>query len=151
MILRRSIVQCFTGRLFVARQSTTTRSQSVTFDQVKKLYDQKRYDQLLQLFDGQVKHGLTERLSAQAIVKFVQSAAQLQDLTRAAAIHRAIPSRLTNNPYVASSLVHMYSEYDQMRADQFSDVMLKCNVVIQRWLNSCLKDVQRNRCICMVR
>ena len=97
----------------IARQSITLpflsivrRSHSAVIDQVEELYARRQYQQLLQLFDEQVKRGDAAQLPQRVIVKALQTGTRLQDLSRAVAIHQAIPPRLTDDPYVVLPLVH---------------------------------------------
>ena len=117
MISRRSTAQLSTSLLLVVRRSTIARSQPSLIDQVQKLYDRKQYEGLLRLFDEQVKQGHAAQLPQRVFVKVLQTGAQLQDLSRAVAIHQAIPRRLIDDPYVVPSLVHMFSEWDRMKTD----------------------------------
>ena len=96
--------------LFVVRRLTIDRSPRVVFDQVKRLFDQRQYRRVLEFFDELVKQGQTTRIPNQALVKILQSGAKLQDRSRALRIQQVIPSGLTNNPYILSSLVHMFSK-----------------------------------------
>lgn len=77
---------------------------------MKRLYDRNQHQQLIRLFDDLVKHETTKEIPKQALLKVLQSGAKLQDLSCALRIQNAIPSRHTNDPYIMSSLVHMFSK-----------------------------------------
>ena len=117
MISHRSTIHPLTKLLLVVHRSSVTRSHLTLVDQVKQLYDRKQYEGLLRLFDEQVKQGHAAQLPQRVFVKVLQTGAQLQDLSRAVAIHQAIPRRLIDDPYVVPSLVHMFSEWDRMKTD----------------------------------
>ena len=93
-------------------------SQTSLEDQMKQLNKQKKYREVLSLFDTEIaKHD--QLLSSTTITQAIKACVQTNDYQRGIAIQKLIPARLQRDPYILSTLLHFYSECNQCMIVQY--------------------------------
>ena len=93
------------------KYSMTTQSQS-NFDlasKLKLLNDSKQYQKALELFDN-YKENDAKNLSNLSVIQALKACALTRDLRRGSNIHRLFASRVNNDFYLLTSLIHLYSK-----------------------------------------
>jgi hypothetical protein len=122
------------------KRSATVPSDNDLSNRMKQLNDKKQFKEALALFD-QYKKDNAETSSEFIINQALKACAQSGDLRRGSYIHHHLPSELKNNVYILTSLIHLYSKFQQQIILLF--FLLKCNVVMLHVLNYYLKHHQK--------
>ena len=78
--------------------------------QMKTLNNAKQFKNALELFD-KYKANNIDRISNSTIIQALKACAEVHDLHRGSAIHHLISSRIHNDPYILTSLIHLYSKF----------------------------------------
>lgn len=79
---------------------------------MKSLNDKKEFKNAIQLFD-KYKTNFPRRISKLVITQALKACAHLQDIKRGSDIHQLIPSSFQNDPFIRTSLIHLYSKFNQ--------------------------------------
>lgn len=77
-------------------------------NQMKHLNNRKEFYKALKLFD-QYNNDSFIKLSSQMINQAIKACAQLGDLQRGVSIHQLHSSRISDDTYITTSLIHLYS------------------------------------------
>jgi hypothetical protein len=92
------------------KRSMTLRSNFDLASQMKLLNDSKQFKKALELFD-KYKENNIETCSNLSIIQALKACAQIGDLQRGSNIHHLISSRIKNDSYILTSLIHLYSNF----------------------------------------
>lgn len=79
-------------------------------NQMKRLSDEKKYDQALQLFDTYNKKYNSSSLPSRMVTLALKACTETRDLERAKDIHHHLSLTNRSNPYIILSLVDCYSK-----------------------------------------
>lgn len=106
--------------IFLSQRSLTSlsfvrrinhRSDFALVHQMKLLNQNQNYRELLSIFDHFIKEKSINQLPKGAITQVLKACGKLQDFSRAADIHRCLPSEIINDPYILPTLIHVYSKF----------------------------------------
>lgn len=95
--------------VLIFNRSIQSQSQSSLGKQMKIFNEQKQFRKVLELFDLH-KNNFSADISSMIITQTLKACTQLDDLPRGIHIHRLFSSRIKDDPYIVTSLIHMYSE-----------------------------------------
>ena len=99
-----SVLTIFTKRL------VTIRSNFDLGNEMKLLNDAKQFKRALELFDKHKKNNV-QTFSSLSITQALKACTHLEDLQHGEAIHHLISSRINNDSYISTSLIHLYSKF----------------------------------------
>ena len=77
--------------------------------EMKLLNDNKEFGKALQLFDKHKKNN-SETCSSLIITQALKACAHLRDIRCGSSIHHLVSSRINDDMYILTSLIHMYSK-----------------------------------------
>lgn len=77
---------------------------------VTVLYDQQRYRELLHLFDMHHEKSTMKFVSNKTIIQILQACDHSQNVQMMKKTHQMFSSRIANDPYLLSKLIHVYSK-----------------------------------------
>jgi hypothetical protein len=92
------------SRLVLIRCLMSMRSDAALSAQMKLLNEKKQFKKALELFEKYQNKSI-ETLSSFTIIQALKACAQMRDL------HHLISSRIKNDSYILTSLVHLYSKF----------------------------------------
>jgi hypothetical protein len=98
------------SRLVFIRCLMSMRPDTALGAQMKLLNEKKQFKKALELFEKYQNKSI-ETLSSFTITQALKACAQMRDLERGLTIHRLISSRIKNDSYILTSLVHLYSKF----------------------------------------
>ena len=93
-------------------------------NQMKQFNDDKKYDQVLQLFDKYTKENNPRSIPSRIVTQAIKACTQTGDLKRAKDIHRRLSSSIANDPYISFSLINVYSKPNYFSSRKLS--RLRC-------------------------
>jgi hypothetical protein len=79
-------------------------------DRMKRLNDIHQYEKVLDLFNACKARTDMKQLSSMIITQALKACSRTGNLQYGSSIHDLITSRLNTDPYIASSLIHLYSK-----------------------------------------
>lgn len=77
-------------------------------NQMKQFNDQQKFEKALEIFD-QYRNDSSIELSRQMITQAIRACTKTGNLRRGMAIHNLISSRIKDDTYMITSLIHFYS------------------------------------------
>jgi hypothetical protein len=80
--------------------------------QMKNLIDEKRSNEALSLFDANTRQRAPNNME---ITQALKACAQIRNVERGTAIHRALSMDSSNDPFIQTSLINFYSEHIGMQ------------------------------------
>ena len=135
--------------LALGKRSLASRPHGDIAQQMKTLNDKKQFQKVLHLFDSRNTDD-NKPLSNMIITQTLKACASLRDLERGTAIHQLVSSRVRDDQYIVTSLIHLYSKWYSC-CESITMSTLKCNVVTWSMLDCCLMDPEGKHCSCMER
>ena len=107
-IIRRLVINHAQSLIPMRRYFSILHSDSFIMNQMKQFNDDKKYDQVLQLFDKYTKDNNPKSIPSRIATQAIKACTQMGDLKRAKDIHRRLSSSITSDPYISSSLINVY-------------------------------------------
>ena len=104
----RSINDQCRALLWLVRRSITFLSDVDLGRRMKSLNDMQQYDKALHLIEKYNGHNL-KQLSSMVITQALKACSRTGNLQYGSHVHHLVSSRLNNDPYIVSSLIHLYS------------------------------------------
>lgn len=95
--------------VFIFNRSIKSQFQVSLEKQMKIFNQEKQFRKVLDLFDLH-KNNLSTDFSNMIISQVLKACTQLGDLRQGTDIHRRFSSRIKDDPYIVTALIHMYSE-----------------------------------------
>ncbi len=96
--------------IIIVKRPVTIKSDFDLVTQMKLFNDQKQFKKALELFDKH-KDNKMETCSDFMINQVLKACTNISDLQRGLNIHHMISSRTKKNPYILTSLIHLYSMF----------------------------------------
>ena len=96
--------------IYAAERAASSRSDFTLANQMKIFNQTKQYENVLHLFDQYQKEN-SQPLSGVIITQALKACSQIADLHRGTTIHHLIPSNIKQDPYILTSLIHLYSKF----------------------------------------
>ena len=109
-MLNKRINERFRSALVLLVRQLSSRLSANLGDQMKILNEKKQFTEALHLFD-ECRTNDTKALSNMIVMQALRASTNLRDLQRGIRIHQLISARVENDPYIAASLIHLYSEF----------------------------------------
>ncbi len=98
--------------IFAHKHLSTIQSNISLGHQMQLFNKQKQFQKSLSLFD-KYKEKNIQQLSILSITQALKACAEIRDFQRGLNIHKFISSRINNDSYILSSLIHFYSKFTQ--------------------------------------
>jgi hypothetical protein len=110
MLLNKLFNHRLASTIIIVKRPVIIKSDVDLVTQMKLLNDQKQFKKALELFD-QHKDNKIGTCSDLMINQVLKACANIGDLQRGLNIHHMISSRTKKNPYILTSLIHLYSMF----------------------------------------
>jgi len=114
-------IRLITRRLFSSASYTDLATQMKSFN------ESKQYRKTLQLFNENI---VKRQVSCSRSTMFhvLKACTQLKDPKLSSNIHQMISNKFNNDPYLLSSLIHLYSNFN--KSFSLFNLVLQCNVAM---------------------
>ncbi|CAF3999535.1 unnamed protein product, partial [Rotaria sordida] len=129
-----------TSLMFIVDYRMIFRSSSDLAIQIKLLNDSQQYEKALELFDKYIKNN-NQTFSNSTIIQALKACAKTRDIQRGSNIYHLISSRIHNDSYILTSLIHLYSYIRNNQANKAIDVFNKIKnpdeIIVNLLFNAC--------------
>jgi hypothetical protein len=92
------------------KRSVTIQSEFDLVQQMKLLNNNKQFKETLELFDKHNEKNI-DQFSNYILTQVLKACSGLGDLQRGSNIHRLVSSRLKNDSFLLTSVIHLYSKF----------------------------------------
>ncbi|CAF4211845.1 unnamed protein product, partial [Rotaria sordida] len=103
-----------TSLMFIIDYRMIFRSSSGLAIQMKLLNDSQQYEKAHELFDKYIKNN-NQTFSNSTIIQALKACAKTRDIQRGFNIYHLISSRIHNDSYILTSLIHLYMQCGDVR------------------------------------
>jgi hypothetical protein len=111
MFIRAWLAGRVTSLALAPNRSLASQSDFDLQREMKRLNDNRLHEKALALFDTYEK-GNKVKLSEAVVTQALKACAQIGDTQRGSRIYKTVSSRIRDDPYTMTSLIHLFSEFD---------------------------------------
>ena len=113
MMLSRSMLDRMRSLLCTVRRPVSSGTDFDLAHRMKRLNETHQYEKVLDLFNTYKGKKDIKQLSSMIITQALKACSRTGNLQYGSSIHHLVSSRLNTDPYIASSLIHLYSKLIQ--------------------------------------